>query len=76
MLVIGSMINIIAFAAGLLMLGLKAGVAVSLTVLFAPIPCNILLLVVVWRAADLADARKAGAYRLGATLWFVAAAIV
>lgn len=76
MIAIGSIINLVAGVTGLLMLGLKAGVAPSLLVLFAPIPYNILILIAVWRAADIADTRQAGAYRFGAVLWFLAATVI
>ena len=76
MVAVGSLVNVAAGIAGLLMLGLKAGLPASLAVLFAPLPLNALLLAAVWRAADAAPPRQASAYRLGATVWFVVAAVI
>ena len=76
MILFGSIINIVAGAMGLLMLGLKAGLMLSLLVLFAPLPANIILLIAVWRAADIAGARQAVSYRSGAVLWFLAATVI
>ena len=76
MIVVASIINIVAGAAGLILLGLKLGTAPSLAVLLAPVPYNIFLLASVWPTADLARPVTADAYRLGATLWFLAAVII
>ncbi len=76
MIVIASIVNVAAGATALILLGLKAGAAASMIVFLAPLPYNAFLLAAVWRATDLADALRANAYRLGASLWFVAAAII
>lgn len=76
MIAIASIVNLAAAAAALILLGVKAGPTASLTVLLAPLPYNAFLLAAVWRATDLVDALRANAYRLGASLWFVAAAII
>ncbi len=76
MIVIASLINVAAGAAGLVSLGLKAGVGLSVAVLLAPLPYNAFLLAAVWRTADRVGPQTASAYRLGATLWFLAATII
>lgn len=76
MIVVASIVNVLAGALGLMLLGLKVGTVPSLVVLFAPLPYNAFLLASVWRTADLARPAIADAYRLGATLWFLAATII
>lgn len=75
MLVAGTLVNLAAAALSLILFGLDAPAAVAITVFFAPLPYNLFLFAVVWRAAERAQSGWALA-RLGAVAWLVFATLI
>jgi hypothetical protein len=76
MVVVGSTFNLAAAFAGLMALGFKADLVLSMIVFHAPLPYNIFLAASVWRTADVAEASKAYSARLGAALWLLATTVI
>ena len=76
MIVVGTLINIAAMVASLIVLGLKAGLPVAMLIFFAPLPYNVFLAAAVWRTSDLAGPKKAASARTGAVLWLVIATLL
>ncbi|HEV2900293.1 MAG TPA: hypothetical protein VGX71_21145 [Pseudaminobacter sp.] len=76
MVLFGSLLNVLATAAAILMLGLKAPLVVVLAVHFFPVPYNLFLFAAVWRTADAAGNARAAFFRSAALLWLVAATVI
>ena len=76
MIVIGSALNLALAFAGLMALGFKADLLVSILVFHAALPYNFFIVGAIWRRADLVDAAKASSARFGAVLWLVAATVL
>lgn len=76
MALVGSVLNVAAAFAGLMALGFKAGLPVSLAIMHAPLPYNIFLVAAIWRTADLAGPAAAGSARTVAALWLIASMLV
>jgi len=72
MVLAGSAINLAAAFAGLMALGLKAGLPVALLVFHLPLPYNIFIAAAVWRTADLMEPGAASSARAGAAIWLLA----
>jgi hypothetical protein len=75
MLVVGTLVNLAAAALSLVLFGLDAADAAAIAVFFSPLPYNLFLFAVVWRAAERARPSWALA-RLGAVAWLVFATLV
>lgn len=75
MLLRGTLVNILASIAALILLSAGAADPVVAIVHFAPVPWNLVLLVAVWRAAARygGPPDRANGARLAAAVWFVAA---
>ncbi|MGE0255595.1 MAG: hypothetical protein AB7N54_10090 [Alphaproteobacteria bacterium] len=75
MLLRGTLLNLTATVAALILLASGVPTAVVAAVNFAPVPWNFVLLVAVWRAAARHDgpAERRSAARLAAAIWFVVA---
>lgn len=76
MVAFGTLINVAAGFAAILMLGFKHPAWVAVCVYLAPLPYNIFLVVAVWRAAARLAPNPAAAYRLCATLWLAVATLI
>ena len=76
MVLVGSTLNLLTTAAAILLLGLKASLAIVLAVHFLPLPYNIFLFASVWRTADAAGNARAAFFRSAALLWLVAATVI
>lgn len=76
MIVVGTLVNVAAAYAAILMLGFKHPAWVAVCVYLAPLPYNVFLVVAVWRAAARLAASPAAVYRLGATLWLAVATLI
>ncbi|EHK58201.1 hypothetical protein [Allomesorhizobium alhagi] len=76
MVLVGTILNLVTTAAAILLLGLKAPMAVVLAVHFSPVPYNIFLFAAVWRTADAAGNARAAFFRSAALLWLVAATVI
>lgn len=75
MLVVGTIVNLVAAALSLILFGLDAPAAVAVAVFFSPLPYNLFLFAVVWRAAGRAHSSWVLA-RLGAVAWLVFATLI
>ena len=73
---VGTVVNLAAGLAALLLLAKNVPDAVGALVFFAPLPYNLLLLVSVWRSAARAPARGALGARLAAVAWLVFATLL
>ena len=75
MLLVGTLVNLAAAALSLILFGLDAPAATAIAVFFSPLPYNLFLFAVVWRAAERAQSSWALA-RLGAVAWLVFATLI
>lgn len=75
MLVVGTLVNLAAAALSLILFGLDAPAAVAIAVFFSPLPYNLFLFAVVWRAAERAESSWVLA-RLGAVAWLIFATLI
>lgn len=73
MILIGTAVNVAFTLLALVLLSLKAPLALSLAAYFAPAPLNIFLFVAVWRSAARASGAAAAAARIAALIWLLAA---
>jgi hypothetical protein len=73
MLCYGTALNVATTLGALLALVSGGSGLLAAAVHFSPAPVNLFLLVAVWRSAEAAPVSTAGAVRLAAFLWFVAA---
>lgn len=76
MALMGSVLNVAAAVAGLMALGFKAGLPVSLAIMHAPLPYNIFLVAAIWRTADLSSPAAASSARTAAALWLLASMLL
>lgn len=77
MVLVGTVLNVAALVAALLLLGLKVSPVVAVAVYFSPVPYNIFLFAAVWRTAEaIGNARAAAFFRSAALIWVVAATIL
>ena len=75
MLVVGTLVNLAAATLSLILFGLDAPAAAAIAVFFSPLPYNLFLFAVVWRAAERAQSSRALAW-LGAVAWLVFATLI
>ncbi|MDX8531608.1 hypothetical protein RFM41_09380 [Mesorhizobium sp. VK25A] len=75
MLLVGTILSIASSAAALILLGLKLPLWLVLAVHFLPVPYNIFLTIVVWRAAEKSGGLKAQLMMLGSALWLIATVV-
>jgi len=73
---IGTVVNLAAGLAGMLLLTTNLPAALGALVYFLPLPYNLLLLVSVWRSAATVPGPRAVTAQLLATTWFVLAALL
>ena len=71
MLVVGTLINIAATAAAVLLLGAEIPDWLAVTVHFLPLPYNIFLFLAVWRTSELRAVPFAWAAQIAAALWLI-----
>lgn len=76
MLVTGTILNLIAMVAGLVLFSLEAPTALASAVYFSPIPYNVLLLVGVWQSAKRRKSAWSSAACIGSVVWFVLMLVV
>jgi hypothetical protein len=76
MVVVGSLINLAATAAALLLLDVKVPLATALAVHLVPLPYNIFLLLSVWRTADANGGAFAPIAKAGAAIWLALATLL
>lgn len=73
---VGTLVNLAAALAALLLLAWDFPNAIAAVVYFAPLPYNLLLLVSVWRSAERTPGPAALTAQLLAVLWLVLAVLV
>lgn len=73
---VGTVVNLAAALAALLLLARDAPDGLGAAVYFAPLPYNLFLLVSLWRSAARTGGPAAAAARLLAGLWFVLAVLL
>jgi hypothetical protein len=76
MLIIGTVVNIIAMIAALLLFLSGLPVAVGVLVHFAPVPYNLLLLVGVWHGAQREASDWSFVVQTIAVVWFIAMLVI
>jgi hypothetical protein len=76
MLIIGTVVNIAAMIAALLLFVSGAPIAFGVVVHFAPVPYNLLLLLGVWHAAQREASEWSFAAQAIAVIWFIAMLVV
>jgi hypothetical protein len=76
MLIIGTVVNIAAMIAALLLFVSGAPIAFGVVVHFAPVPYNLLLLLGVWHAAQREASDWSFAAQAVAVVWFIAMFVV
>jgi hypothetical protein len=74
-LVIGTLVNILATAAAVLLLGAEIPDWLAVTVHFSPLPYNIFLFLAVWRTSEKRAVPFAWAAQIAAALWLIAVTI-
>jgi hypothetical protein len=76
MVLVGTVLNVLALVAALLLLGLKVSPVIAVAVYFSPVPYNIFLFAAVWRTAEAIGNARAAFFRSAALIWVVAATIL
>lgn len=76
MALVGSVVNLAAMLAALLLLARGAPDLLGAAVYFAPLPYNLLLVVSVWRSAERAGGPQAHAARVLAVAWLALAVLL
>jgi hypothetical protein len=76
MLVIGTVVNIAAGIAAMLLFVSGAPIAIGVAVHFAPLPYNLLLFFAVWQAASREASGWSFPAQVGAFLWFFVAFVI
>jgi hypothetical protein len=76
MLIIGTLVNIVALIASLVLFAAAAPLILSVAVFLLHIPYNILLLQGVWRSADREEPAWSWTARVIALVWFLVALLV
>jgi len=76
MVAIGTLVNILAMVAALLLFVSGAPITLGVVVHFSPIPYNLLLFFAVWQAASREATQWSFAAQVGALIWFIAAFVI
>ena len=76
MILIGSLVNMLATIAALILFVSGAPVALGVIAHFAPVPYNLLLLFAVWQASSREATQWSFAAQVAAVLWFATAFVI
>jgi len=75
MLVFGTLINVVATAAAILLLGAEIPDWLAVSVHFLPLPYNIFLFLAVWRTSEKKAVPFAWAAQIAAAFWLIAVTV-
>jgi hypothetical protein len=74
-LVVGTLINVVATVAAVLLLGAEVPDWLAVTVHFLPLPYNLFLFLAVWRTSERRQVPFAWAAQIAAALWLIAVTV-
>jgi hypothetical protein len=75
LMLVGTLINLAAAFAAMLLFGFKLPAWIAVAAYLAPLPYNVFLVLAVWRTTESFSGGAASAYRTGALLWLALAII-